>query len=157
MGTITTLGSPSKTTFLAREADRLALEFIAGTGADLKPGQPVKLHTDGTVVAWAAADTHAKLLGYCYQAAVAGEYVTVFTRGYIVLLVMADTGGVSAGPANYSGYDTSTTEVVLGSGNTATTGYNKYANTSDGNIANSNAFLLEAGSAGDVVRALLRN
>lgn len=111
------LGSPSKTTILAIENDKLALEFEAS--ADVKKGQPVTLDTNGKVKPWATADTRTKCLGVAHKNAATGELVTIVTRGFVLINAYA-AGALNAVPVTYASYD-STTDVG------GTTGYSVYA------------------------------
>lgn len=139
------LGGTSKTTFLATEGEKIAVEFEA-EGA-LKHGQPVKLTADGKVTAWAKADLLHTLVGYVYTPdAVDGDLVTVISRGFAIINGIS-TGALSTGPVAYQGYDTATD--VDG-----TTGYSQYANSVT--AAENNAWALDvAAGAGEVVRILV--
>jgi hypothetical protein len=141
------LGGTSKTTFLATEGEKIAVEFEAAVA--LKHGQPVKLTADGKVTAWAKGDLLHTLIGYVYapEAAAIGDLATVITRGFAIINGIS-TGALATGPVAYQGYDAATD--VDG-----TTGYNQYANSAT--AAENNGWALDAAAgAGEIVRVLLQ-
>ncbi len=108
-----TLGNDTaKTIFLAQESHKLTQEFKVAVGTVYK-GQPVVLHTDGSVkpltTALQATDA---IIGYSLHKAIVGANVTIVCTGHMVLMVMVagattDTTGVFAlttsGMAKYKG------------------------------------------------------
>jgi len=148
MGSLTSLGKASKTTYLAVNPHKIYVEFEAA--AIIKNGQPVKLDATGKVTPWAKTEALALLLGYAYtqqvESCAIGETVTVITRGNVLMFGMV-AGDITAGPATWASYDAATADAD------ANVGYNKYelaaANTATGWI------LDDPTGAGDVVRVLL--
>jgi len=138
MGTLTSLGSASKTTFLAINPHKIHVEFDADT--TIKNGQPVKLTAEGKVTPWAKTDALALFIGTAYtqqlETAEEDETVTIITRGNVMVFAMVASAG-DAGPATWASYDTTTAD---GNGNM---GYNVYepaaANTAIGWILDQTA------------------
>jgi hypothetical protein len=104
-GTFTQLGLNTRGKFLQQEEGKIALEFVTGTGG-IKAGQPVKIATDGTIVAWAKTDLQHKLLGFAYTDGAVGDYVTVITRGFAIQWgITSFNGATNAQEATFNGYD----------------------------------------------------
>lgn len=144
-GTLTSLGSNSKTTFLATEEDKITIEFT--TAAVVKKGQPVKLTPAGLVTPWATTDGVASLIGYVYADAASGDLVTVWSKGFIILYGLSNAIQ-NAGPVAYTSYD-STTDI-------GSIGYSKYAAATD--PLTINGWSLDAATAaGQLIRVLLMN
>lgn len=138
------LGSVSKTTFLATEEYKITVEMTALVA--LKKGQPVKIDpTTGKADLWVTADGITKLVGYAYGDVAIGELTTIWSRGYAMIFGVTP-GAQSAGPATNSAYNTSTD---LG----GTTGYNEY--TLSSTVAAINGWILDVATGVQLVRVLL--
>lgn len=141
------LGNPSKTTFLHVESGKTFLEFEAA--AAIKRGQPLKLDATGKATPWAKADLEHTLIGYAYNDAAVGEFVTAFVRGYAVIYALS-AAALNCGPVAYNSYDAAT---VVG----GVSGYNKYDDNQVG-ATEVNGWALDAAAAADVlIRVLLKN
>jgi hypothetical protein len=142
---ITVLGSTTKNTFLATEADKIYIEATCGATA-LKKGQPVKLSNTGTLNPWAKADLIHTLVGYAYADCAIGELVTIVTRGYAIIYGIS-TAALNCGPVAYQAYNA--VDTVGGC-----IGYSEYANSAT--AAENNGWALDdaAGDA-ELVRILL--
>lgn len=154
MGYLSSLGKVTKNTILKSESHKLTEEFAVASAQTIYQGQPVKLNAAGEVTPWAAADGDALLIGFamCQTPAAAGELVTVWTRGYLVLMAISGAA-VDCGPVQYSSYDTSTD---IG----GTTGYNVVATATvtSGVAASMIGWALDAADgANDLIRVLLKN
>lgn len=126
MGYLSSLGAnSSKTTFLALEDGKIAVEFEVAAGQDLKSGQPVKLDATGKVTLWAPADLLTSLIGYVYNDGAAGALITVFCRGFAIIYALANDQ--DAGPASYASYDT-TNAVANNNQQSGAKGYSRYIN-----------------------------
>lgn len=120
-GTLTSLGKPTKTTFLATEPDKITAELTALV--QVYKGNAIKLDpTTGSAALWAVADGRDKLFGYCSGDAAAGTLVTVFTRAFAVVYGIS-SAAIQAGPVAPQGYD-NTTPI------SGVTGYDTWANSS---------------------------
>lgn len=153
-GTLTSLGNASKTTYLMVEPKKIALEFT--TGGALKKGQPVKLSTTGTIVAWAQADLQHLLIGYCMADAASGDLTTIYTRGFGVIYALCNAGTQNAGIGTYKGYDT-THNTGNNTDQPATVlGYSLWGAATD--VTDTVGWMLDAGVAQyDLIRVLLKN
>lgn len=152
MSTITSLGGTTKNLIYKSEGEKLSEEFTVAASNTVKQAQPVKLNNAGEVLPWATADGDALLIGYAMTDQAAGELVTVWTRGYMVIMAIT-AGAVNAGPVTYSTYDTSTD---IG----GTTGYPVVATSapSSGVAPGMIGWALDAADgANDVLRILLKN
>lgn len=139
---LTVLGTPSKTTFLIVQNEKISIEFAAFEA--IKKGQPVRIHTDGTVRVWAQADLLPTLVGYAYSDVAVNELVTVITRGFTVINVLSNAA-MNAGLGGYLSYDSATD---IG----GTVGYSKYVVPA---ATTANAWILDvATAANQIVRAL---
>lgn len=87
---------------------------------NIKKGQPVKLTTDGKVVPLASGDDAYLCIGVALQDRAGGELVTVVTRGYLILFATS-AAAHNAGPAVFTGYDTSNNRPEVDDGGSATT------------------------------------
>jgi hypothetical protein len=92
------------------------------------------------------------LIGYVYQDGVAGDLVTVFTRGFAMIYALANA--TSAGPASYSAYDT-TNAVDNNNQQSGAMGYSRYL--AEATPAEQNAWVLDltAAGLGKLTRVLL--
>ena len=152
MGYISSLGKNTKTIIYASEGDKLSVEFTVAASNTVKIGQPVKLNAAGEVLPWATADGDALIIGFAMTDQAAGELVTVWTRGYMLIFAIT-AGAVNAGPVTYSTYDTSTD--ING-----TTGYPVVATStpSSGVAPGMIGWALDlADGANDMLRILLKN
>lgn len=144
MGSLTTLGGKTKTTFLHSENHKTTFEATAA--AALKKGQPVKLDADGKVSAWAKTDLLYKCVGYCYGDVASGEVVTIWSRGYAIIYGLS-TAALDAGPVAFEAYNSATD--IDGA-----TGYSEYANSAT--AAENNGWALDQADAdNELVRVLL--
>lgn len=144
-----TLGNDTaKTIFLAREDRKLTQEFKVSVGTIYK-GQPVVLHSDGSVKPFTTAlQATDAILGYSLHKAVVGANVTVVCSGYMVLMVMVagattDTTGVFAlttsGMAKYKAF------YAPGGGDTS-----EYNLVTTSNLAGCEGWLLDVPGGGTV-------
>lgn len=98
-----TLGTQTRTIFLNKEQHKLHLEFTANN--TIKIGQPVKLHTDGTVQAYLAGDAGTTpILGYALHDATSGQLLTVATRGYAVIMCYSEIAIPSTGMCRFMSF-----------------------------------------------------
>jgi hypothetical protein len=138
------LGSNTKTVFLAIESHKLSLEFTAT--AVIKKGQGVKLAVDGSIVPWLKTDIRDLCIGYAYSDGAINDLVTVFVRGFILMYGIS-TAANNAGVVCAQTYDAAT--VVNG-----LTGYVPYAPAGGGEF--NNAWSLDqTAAAGVLIRVLL--
>lgn len=121
----TTLGANTKTVFLHTENHKTTVQFPAGS-ATMYAGQPVKLDAaTGNILPMGAADLEHLCIGFVYNPPKAvGDLVTVWTRGYAIILVMNDAA-IQAGPVKFKAYDTTT--AIAGN-----TGFNVFVAATDG-------------------------
>jgi hypothetical protein len=110
---LTILGdkTPSAVIFKS-ESHKLAHSFPVKEGKTIKKGQPIVLNTDGTVQAFEATDSLAKIIGYAITDSTTPAYaaskqygaveVTVAVKGHAILNAVAG-GALSAGPVKPSG------------------------------------------------------
>jgi hypothetical protein len=138
------LGKNSKTTFLAIENTKLSIEALASVA--IKRGQAVKLAVDGTVLPWLKTDIRDLCIGYAYNDGAIGDLVTIFTRGFCIVLGIS-TGALSAGVVCPQTYDVAT--VVNGS-----TGYIPFAAAGGGEFNNGWSLDQTAG-ANALIRVLM--
>lgn len=144
MGSLTTFGNPSKTTFLATEEYKITVEATAK--AVIRQGQPLKIDpTTGGVVIWLKTDPLSSLVGYAYGNAAIGELVTFWSRGYAMIYAISKAAQ-NAGPVSYDSYDDTT---AVG----GTMGYNVYA--AAGVDAINGWALDKATAANQLIRVLL--
>ena len=101
-----TLGSATTTIFDRSEMHKLHLEFTAG--GTLKPGQLVKLDTDGTVIAAVAQDPKFEIIGICIHDAVEDDLVTVIVKGFTVVFAEAGEASLNAGPVEVGAFNSTT-------------------------------------------------
>lgn len=152
MGALTSLGKASKTVFLASEGNKLSQEFTVASANTVKAGQPVKLNAAGEVLPWAKADGVHTNIGIAMTNQAAGELVTVWCRGYMIVFGLS-LGALDAGPVTQNSYDTST---VVGEN----TGYNKYEALGTGGTDTTQQVgwnLDQAGGANALIRVMIRN
>ena len=110
-------------------------------------GMPVKLHTDGTIRPYVAADGRQKIIGYSMHDGVGGELVTIHTRGIGVIWAKSN-GAQDAGPVKFSSFDTSyAVENNI-------EGKSKYATATAGNDDEGWAFDAATGAGEDIRVAL---
>lgn len=133
----------ARTIFLKHESHKLHQEFEASDAIEY--GQPVKLHTDGTVRAYTAADNGTEsIIGYSLHKAVTGQMVTISARGYLVLYCVSKAAGTT-GMARYDSVFTGTSG-------------EKYNKIQTANLATHEGWVLDTASAADeVVRFLAAN
>lgn len=97
------LGNKTRTVILNHESHKLHLEFTASN--DIKKGQPVKLHTDGTVRAYVLADAGTTpILGFSLHDAANTETCTVMCKGSLVLMGVAEAAIASTGMCKFSSF-----------------------------------------------------
>lgn len=144
----TTFGSVTRNIFENKEMQKLHLEFEVAAGQTIAKGQLVKLNTAGEVVAAAAADEAALIIGPSIHDAVAGELITVVCKGHVVVWGENGTAGaLDAGAVSVGAYNT-------------TTGYQEY-NAPVGATAEARAALTvginldQAAADGDLIRVML--
>lgn len=103
------LGTEQRTIILNKEQHKLHLEFTANN--TIKVGQPVKLHTDGTVQAYLAADAGTTpILGFALHDATSGQLLTVCVRGYSVIQCQAEIAIASTGICRFMSFFSSGTD-----------------------------------------------
>lgn len=131
----------ARTIFLKHESHKLHQEFEASD--DIEVGQPVKLHTDGTIRAYTAADNGTTpIVGYALHKAVSGQLVTVVAKAHLVLYVVSNAAIASTGMGRYDSLFTGTSG-------------EKYNKVQTATIANYEGWILDTASAADkVVRYL---
>lgn len=111
MGNLTQFGEVTKSIFLNDiSAHVLHLAFVVATGVTIKKGMPVKLNATGqvTTVVGDGTDAH-QIIGYSIMDGVAGDYVTVGTKGIGVVWAKAKTA-LTPGAVFYAGLDSVETE-----------------------------------------------
>ncbi|HEU4608383.1 MAG TPA: hypothetical protein VFS31_09760 [Chitinophagaceae bacterium] len=153
MGALTSAGSKSKTVIFQSESHKLMIEFVVAAGQTVKRGQPVKLTTDGKITPWAKGDLNVACVGYCSMDGLAGDYVTIYMRAFLVILAInATAGALSTGPVTYQGYDTTHADTRDG-----LTGYSTFsAPTADTGNTEFNGWALDAAAAQyDLIRVAL--
>lgn len=147
-GTLTSLGGVSKTTFLATEEDKIAIEFT--TAAAVKMGQPVKLTNAGLVTPWAKTDLQHLCLGFCAMDAASGGLVTVYLRAFAVIYAIS-AGAANCGPATYNGYDSTDADTSVGA-----IGYSQYGAATD--VTDAIGWILDqAAGANALMRVALKD
>ena len=104
---LTALGKQAQTVVLKTESHKLHHEFTVKAGSSIKKGQPVKLHTDGTIEPLGVGVEEHISLGYALFSAEENEYVTIVMRGYAILFVQA-FDAFDAGPVKYKDFGTGT-------------------------------------------------
>lgn len=145
MGSLTTLGGASKTTFLASEEYKITVELEANEA--IKKGQPIKLTADGKAAVWAKADGKDLLIGYAYGDCAVGELTTIWSRGFAMIYAVSKAAQ-NAGPATYDSYNAATD--VGG-----TKGYNVYSLSVIGTDEVNGWSLDVATAANQLIRVLL--
>lgn len=141
----TQLGEQPRTIFLKGiESHKLHQEFEVSDGATVKKGQPVILHTDGTVKpAPADADVYT-IIGYSIHNGGAGDLVTVGMKAFTIVFASSNAA-INAGPVQYKGL-----HATLAGGNF----YNQFANSST--AAKVIGWALDkADDGGDIIRVAL--
>lgn len=104
-----TLGDVTKNVFEhTPEAHKLHIEFVVQTGQTVHKGDPVVLHTDGTVKAAATADPAYKIIGVSIHDGAADERVTVAMKGYCVVIGEAAAASFNAGPCKLGAWNGTT-------------------------------------------------
>ncbi len=102
---VSTFGDPTKSTF-KKEVDSHGIHhaFTVQAGQSVKKGQPVELHTNGTVRPVTSATFQTTCIGIALMDRAAGEEVTVATFGHSIIRAKAKTA-LNAGPVFYDSYD----------------------------------------------------
>lgn len=88
-------------------AHQITEQFTVKAGATVNKGEPLKLHTDGTVLPFVTGDDESIRIGTSLHKAAAGEKCTVILNGRTIILGQAD-GDTVAGPVKYTTFDTVT-------------------------------------------------
>lgn len=144
---LTTIGDKSRTIFLTEESHKLHIEFTVEAGETIRPGMPVKLHTNGKIKQYVTGDVGTTdILGIAVHNAIAGQVCTVIVRGYLTLNAYS-AAAISPGMAKIGGfyYDANTGEA-----------YNTIA-TASVTLANFNGWVLDsAAAANGLVRFLVK-
>lgn len=98
----TTLGSVTTSVFeKGVDGNDIHVEFVCGEA--IYEGQPVKLDTDGTILALDADDPIELCIGTAMMSRIADELITIATRWRCVIHAMSgDT--LTAGIVKYAGY-----------------------------------------------------
>lgn len=145
----TALGDNTKNTFLITEAHKLTVEFKST--AAINSGQPVKLASDGRISPMGGTDLQHLCIGVAYNSVdAADKYVTVWTRGYALVLGLSNASQGAGGVA-WASYDSSNAPSAV----PGTTGYNKYKAMTD--ATDMVAWQLDnATAANQLVRILMR-
>ena len=103
-----TFGDPTTNRIWEKsQAHKITYEFTVKTGSTVKKGQPVKLHTDGTITPLVAGDSQSLIIGTALHDAVAGARSTVVLRANAIVVAIAD-GDTLAAPVTYTGQDSTT-------------------------------------------------
>ena len=105
----TTFGDVTRTLFYKSDTHKLFNEFEVTAEKAVVKGQPVFLHTDGTVTAAISTTTTQEIIGVAMHSGKAGELITVMMKAF--LITFAEAGkALNAGPVAISGAGINTAE-----------------------------------------------
>lgn len=147
---LTQFGDKTKSLFLNEaESHKLHVAFEVKAAETIRRGQPVVLHTDGTIKPYVAGTSRDLIIGYSIHNGAAGDEITIACKGFAVVFAMSNAA-IVPGPVTWSAMDAAG---VAGF-------YSKYANTVVDAEGGLHAFMCgwaidAADSADDLIRVIL--